>query len=199
MSPIKILVLGLFSRSLCVLAQEEPYVDPKNDLQNRSICYAIGLFLRLPFAADTHNLGMFICMNTIIVLSPCAFIATVYMLLGRLALHLDADEYLLVKAKIITKLFLTSDIVTLLIQAAGGSMVTNRDLSEVGNKIRSVFRTVEHSQGFNGHLATTESYFYALDALPLFVSILDLATSIYWGTYVGQSATPFQFKFRSAL
>ncbi|QRW20977.1 RTA1-like protein [Rhizoctonia solani] len=254
MSLTKTLFLSLLFGSLYVLAQEEPYVDPKDDprtvtlkyIPNKpvavafgilylavaggwSVFYAVGLFLRLAFAADTHNLGMFICMNTIVVLSPCAFIATVYMLLGRLALHLDADEYLLVKARIITKLFLTSDIITLLIQATGGAMVTNQDLSEIvgliiqlisfifymavyavfiyrmmvnrpeecffprnkagffthwtalagsltvsciGILIRSVFRTIEHSQGYGGHLATTESYFYVLDALPLFIGIL---------------------------
>lgn len=41
----------------------------------------------------------------------------------------------------------------------------------VGIKIRSVFRVVELSEGFQGHLATPEAFFYALDTLPLFIAI----------------------------
>ncbi|KAJ1305433.1 hypothetical protein OPQ81_000443 [Rhizoctonia solani] len=197
------------------------------------VCYAIGLFMRLPFGSSPDKLGLYIVMNMFTVLSPCAFIATVYMLLGRLALHLNADEYLLIKARVITKLFLTSDIVTLLVQAAGGGMSAMESLNQLGKKIflvglivqlisfvlymgvfavflhrmkvnrpeectlprnaseffthwtalagslvvscigifvRSVFRTIENSQGYHGYLATHEVYFYALDTLPLFIA-----------------------------
>ncbi|KAJ1305434.1 hypothetical protein OPQ81_000444 [Rhizoctonia solani] len=269
------LVLNLLFSTLCAFAQEEPYINPKDDKRNPlryipnkplavisgllylavplvclfwarkhwarymltimigGACYATGLFMRLPFGANPHELGLYIIMNMFTVLSPCAFIATVYMLLGRLALHLNADEFLLVKASIITKLFLTSDIVTLLIQATGGGMSVMENLSNLGKKIfligliiqlisfviytgvfaiflhrmkvnrpqewilprnvseffshwtalagslvvscigifiRSVFRTVENSQGFDGYLATHEAYFYALDTLPLFIA-----------------------------
>ncbi|CAE7232048.1 unnamed protein product, partial [Rhizoctonia solani] len=99
------------------------------------ICYAIGQFMRLPFGDHSDQLGFYIVMNMFTVLSPCAFIATAYMLLGRLAIHLDADQYLLVKSRIITKLFLTSDIVTLLIQAGGGSMAASASAGKIGTKI----------------------------------------------------------------
>ncbi|KAH7337989.1 RTA1 like protein-domain-containing protein [Rhizoctonia solani] len=170
------------------------------------------------FAKNPETMGLYIVLNLFTVLSPCAFIATAYMLLGRLALHLNADEYLLIKARIITKLFLSSDIVTLLIQAAGGSMAASASSGKLGSKIflagliiqlisfifymivyavflyrmianrpqdsgslvvscigiliRSVFRTVENAQGWDGYLATHEGYFYTLDTLPLFIAIL---------------------------
>jgi hypothetical protein len=38
-------------------------------------------------------------------------------------------------------------------------------------QIRSVYRTIELSQGFGGHLATVEAFFYGLDTLPLFLAI----------------------------
>ncbi|KIY49274.1 RTA1-domain-containing protein [Fistulina hepatica ATCC 64428] len=44
-------------------------------------------------------------------------------------------------------------------------------LSCIGILIRSVYRTVELSQGYHGYLATTERYFYGLDTLPLFIAI----------------------------
>jgi len=45
-------------------------------------------------------------------------------------------------------------------------------ISCIGILIRSVYRTVELSEGYVGHLATTESYFYGLDTLPLFIAIV---------------------------
>jgi hypothetical protein len=38
-------------------------------------------------------------------------------------------------------------------------------------QIRSFYRTIELSQGFGGHLATTEGFFYGLDTYPLFLAI----------------------------
>ena len=38
-------------------------------------------------------------------------------------------------------------------------------------QVRCVYRVIELSQGYHGHLATTEVYFYALDSLPLFVAV----------------------------
>jgi uncharacterized membrane protein YbhN (UPF0104 family) len=38
-------------------------------------------------------------------------------------------------------------------------------------KIRSFFRVIELGEGWGGHLATTEIYFYTLDTLPLFIAI----------------------------
>ncbi|KAJ1302857.1 hypothetical protein OPQ81_003159 [Rhizoctonia solani] len=70
-----------------------------------SACYAGGLFLRLLVAEDMGSVMKYATMNLIILLSPCGFIAGVYMLLGRLAIHLDATEYLLIKPNILTKVF----------------------------------------------------------------------------------------------
>ena len=38
----------------------------------------------------------------------------------------------------------------------------------MGKQIRSVYCTIELSQGFEGHLATVEPFFYGFDTLPLF-------------------------------
>jgi hypothetical protein len=43
-------------------------------------------------------------------------------------------------------------------------------LAAVGFIVRSIFRAVEFSQGYDGYLVTTESYFYLLDALPICLS-----------------------------
>lgn len=44
-------------------------------------------------------------------------------------------------------------------------------VSCVGILVRSVYRTVELSQGYTGPLATTEGFFYGLDTLPLALAV----------------------------
>ncbi|CUA69523.1 Protoporphyrin uptake protein 1 [Saccharomyces cerevisiae S288c] [Rhizoctonia solani] len=99
--------------------------------------YGAGLFLRLLVAEDMESVMKYATMNLMILLSPCAFIAGVYMLLGRLAIHLDATEYLLIRPNILTKVFVFSDIFTFLLQAAGGGMMTgdNANMRNIGNKL----------------------------------------------------------------
>ncbi|KAF8597910.1 RTA1-domain-containing protein [Ceratobasidium sp. AG-I] len=201
------------------------------------MCYAAGLYIRIWFANNT-TLKVYIILNMLTILSPCGFIATVYMLLGRLAVHLQAGNLLVVRPSIITKLFVTSDLVTLLVQAGGGGMQSAQDakmadlgakmflygliiqlvsfiiyclifalfvyrlktqrakewyyrpnglfghwlaliyaltISCIGIVVRSVFRTIENAQGFDGTLATTESYFYVLDCVPLWIAIVVFA------------------------
>ncbi|CUA71467.1 hypothetical protein RSOLAG22IIIB_09585 [Rhizoctonia solani] len=72
--------------------------------------YALGLYFRTVFAKDPHNISKFIVMHMLVVLSPCGLIATVYMLLGRLALTLRADDLLLIRASRITKVYIVSDV-----------------------------------------------------------------------------------------
>lgn len=63
-----------------------------------------------------------------VVLSPCGFIAGNYILLGRLSRHLDLGHYLIVPPAQITKIFVTSDITTFWIQAAGGGLSTSASI-----------------------------------------------------------------------
>ncbi|KAL0948425.1 hypothetical protein HGRIS_011004 [Hohenbuehelia grisea] len=198
----------------------------------------VGLTLRYAFRENPHSLAIYIAHTLcVVVAAPCAFIASTYVLLGRLARFVECDEALLIAPQYITRIFVISDISTFLIQAAGGgasasassnggSVIPGARISLVGvilqlvsfvvftflylvfmirvytgrkdlwtkhrNQgwqsdwrslafalgigclgiiIRSVFRTVELSEGYGGHLSTTESYFYALDALPLIIAV----------------------------
>jgi intracellular septation protein A len=79
----------------------------------------------IAYGKNYSSLGLYIFLNMCTVLSPCGFIATVscllfnlgmanletiqvYVLLGRLSRHLHAEEYLLIKPTIITKLYVVS-------------------------------------------------------------------------------------------
>ncbi|CAE6458222.1 unnamed protein product [Rhizoctonia solani] len=99
--------------------------------------YSIGLFLRIMYAGDPTSVSKYAVMNLIILLSPCGFIAGVYMLLSRLAYHLDAVDLLPINARKLTKLFVISDVVTFWIQASGGGLtaVDNPNTRNLGSKV----------------------------------------------------------------
>lgn len=201
-----------------------------------SYAMALGFGIRFGLHSDPQSLGIYIGQYLFVVLSPCAFIAANYVLLGRLARHLDCVPFLIVPAHLLTRIFVTSDVITFLIQASGGGVsaaandphtnligsrifltglaiqlasfftfsviyivflhrvrtnspgVWTMDshkgwindwrtlagvlvLSCIGILVRSVFRVVEASEGYSGHLTTTESFFYALDTLPLILAV----------------------------
>lgn len=80
----------------------------------------------------------------LIVLSPCGFIATNYMILGRLARHLDHGEYLFISPMRVTMIFVLSDVSTFLIQAAGGGISTGNSHNAVtlGSHVSSIFNHI---------------------------------------------------------
>ncbi|KAF9514116.1 hypothetical protein BS47DRAFT_1343436 [Hydnum rufescens UP504] len=201
-------------------------------------CMTFGLAMRFVLAKKPDTSGIYIVEYLFVVLSPCAFIAGNYVLLGRLATYLGTGHHLLVRPSRITRIFVTSDITTFLIQATGGGLSTSHEvktalagshvhipcglalqlasyflftcvyvvfiykvrtlepqtwrqdktkgkkwwedwralaaalaLSCVGILIRSVYRTMELSQGYVGPLATNEATFYGLDTLPLWIAV----------------------------
>ncbi|KAJ7480660.1 RTA1 like protein-domain-containing protein [Mycena latifolia] len=209
---------------------------------------AVGFAIRLLFAGSPHSIALDVIMAVVIVLSPCAFLATDYMVFARLTMTFDdevAKSCLLVRRERITKLFLWSDVVTFLLQGNGASLAassstivaaigkwmtiiglvlqlisfafftyvlilfvrrlrsrfpevwrpplkgTRRPFTAWGTHavedwrilywtlgftcavilIRSVFRVAEYSGGPTGYLSTHEGYFYAFDALPLWLAM----------------------------
>ncbi|KAH0840126.1 RTA1-domain-containing protein [Lanmaoa asiatica] len=216
--------------------------------------YAIGFGCRFGLHYHPDSEALYIAEDMFIVLSPCAFIAAIYVLLGRLARHLSCTTHVLLPVRKLTLVFVSSDVTTFLIQASGGGISTSRNVTweqagthvrfhchslsaiflnsffgkifltglvlqlasftlfsciyarflyrvytlernawEVDKTqpwhrdwrtlaatmavscicilIRSGYRVAELSQGYIGHLATTEGFFYGLDTFPLFVAI----------------------------
>jgi hypothetical protein len=59
----------------------------------------------------------------LLLLGPTLFAASIYMVLGRLVVLLDADAYALIKPKWLTAFFVFGDVVSFLIQGSGTSQV----------------------------------------------------------------------------
>ncbi|BGP01328.1 hypothetical protein RTG_01198 [Rhodotorula toruloides ATCC 204091] len=88
------------------------------------LCMTLGFVFRILYHGNPATLGMYILQTMFILLSPCAFLAMDYMLLGRLARALgdEATNCLFIRPTLISKLFITSDVITFLLQASGGGM-----------------------------------------------------------------------------
>jgi hypothetical protein len=80
----------------------------------RYSAFAIGIGSRFGLAKQPDSKGIYIVEYLFVVLSPCAFIAADYVLLGRLARHLDAGRHLLIRPTRIMITFVASDITTFL-------------------------------------------------------------------------------------
>ncbi|KAH8830933.1 RTA1-like protein [Flagelloscypha sp. PMI_526] len=250
----------------------DPFADPAHDILNplryianntltgiatgtHFLCiaaFATGLALRFGMHKNPRSKGIYIAEYLFVVLSPCAFIASEYVLAGRVARFLQAEKYLLVNPRKITRIFVSSDITTFLIQAVGGAVslsandtklnlagsrvflaglalqllsfliftviftvfmwrirthspeIWNKDqgvvwhrdwralavvmvISCIGVLIRSVFRVVELSEGYQGALTRSEPLFYALDTLPLFIAILVYCPPFFPGQFIPSS------------
>ncbi|EKM59872.1 uncharacterized protein PHACADRAFT_250650 [Phanerochaete carnosa HHB-10118-sp] len=200
--------------------------------------YTLGIAFRFGLHTNPDSNAFYILYYLFVTLSPCGFIAAEYVLLGRMARWLGANNHVLIPPRRITLVFVCSDVATFLTQAAGGSIsasahtnpskaqagsrvflvglvlqlvsfaifmcvytrfiyrvrkyqpeVWTRDrgmkwykdwralasamwLSCVGILIRSVYRTIELSEGFDGFLTRTEVYFFALDFVPLVLALV---------------------------
>ncbi|GAA6031804.1 hypothetical protein JCM8097_001998 [Rhodosporidiobolus ruineniae] len=101
-----------------------------------------GFAIRVYYANNWDSLGVYIGMTMLILCSPCLFLAQDYMLLHRLADAMGpnvAQRALFIRSSLITKLFVTSDIVTFLLQAGGGGMsAASSSMAKYGPKVALV-------------------------------------------------------------
>ncbi|KAJ7036790.1 RTA1 like protein-domain-containing protein [Mycena alexandri] len=93
---------------------------------------AIGFVLRLIYSNPPFTIGKYTIMTLFILLSPCLFLATDYVLLSHLARTFDAeiaDRCLLIRDSRITKIFVWSDVSTFLLQSGGSGISASHNPS----------------------------------------------------------------------
>ncbi|ODN84436.1 hypothetical protein L202_00386 [Cryptococcus amylolentus CBS 6039] len=96
----------------------------------------VGFVLRVILRKNVHSVPLYVVCNLFIILSPCAFLAADYVLLGRLVQHLNAHECIRpLKAKRISLMFIMSDVTTFIIQAIGGALAVSQDKARLGGHI----------------------------------------------------------------
>lgn len=65
------------------------------------------------------TLGSYLVQTLFLLLAPALLAASIYMLLGRIILALQAESHSLLKKKWLTKIFVTGDVLSFLLQGAG--------------------------------------------------------------------------------
>ncbi|GAA5910632.1 hypothetical protein JCM6882_001044 [Rhodosporidiobolus microsporus] len=108
------------------------------------IFMAAGFGVRVYYAKvwQDSGLSVYIATTMLILLSPCLYLAQDYMLLHRLADALGEDvaqRCLFIRSSWITKIFVSADVFTFLLQAGGGGMSAgSADMAQTGQKIALV-------------------------------------------------------------
>ena len=112
----------------------------------RRPAYALGIAFRFGLHNNPDSDTLYILYYLFVTLSPCGFIAAEYVLLGRMARWLDADNHVLIPPNRITLVFVCSDVVTFLTQAAGGSISASAhddpNKAQTGSRVRVVHRVL---------------------------------------------------------
>ncbi|KAL5334111.1 RTA1 like protein-domain-containing protein [Aspergillus crustosus] len=101
---------------------------------------AVGYLCRFISATQTPDWTMepFIGQSVLILLGPALFAASIYMLLGRIISGLNAGSLSPIRPTWLTKIFVTGDVISFLLQSGGGGMqasAKDADKAEMGEKM----------------------------------------------------------------
>ncbi|GFF62370.1 hypothetical protein CNMCM6069_000924 [Aspergillus lentulus] len=93
----------------------------------------IGYVGRAMSSSESPNwtLGPYLLQTMLLLLAPALLAASVYMLLGRIILVLRAESHAMLKKKWLTKVFVTGDVLSFLLQGTGGGIQSSGGLDSM--------------------------------------------------------------------
>lgn len=101
-----------------------------------TICYAVGFFVRIGMVnGHQDDKGWLIAQAIFIACAPAAFLAFNYLVYGRLVVRCIGASHSYIRPTLVAKLFVASDVVTILVQAAGSAMTATVDKAKTGAHI----------------------------------------------------------------
>ncbi|EKG17834.1 RTA-like protein [Macrophomina phaseolina MS6] len=74
---------------------------------------------------DQWALGPFIQQSLLLLVAPALFAASVYMVLGRIILLTDGEQHSMIRQKWLTKIFVTGDVISFMVQAGGAGIMAS--------------------------------------------------------------------------
>ncbi|KAJ5773782.1 hypothetical protein N7457_008678 [Penicillium paradoxum] len=95
---------------------------------------ALGYLARYASARETPNwtTGVYVTQSLMLLLAPAFFAASIYMILGRIIRLLNGTSCSLIRPSWLTKIFVTGDVLSFLIQSGGGGMLaTAKEKSKI--------------------------------------------------------------------
>ncbi|KAF9049642.1 RTA1-domain-containing protein [Hymenopellis radicata] len=100
-----------------------------------AIMEGLGYIGRIISHNDTTALGPFIMQTLLILLAPALFAASIYVVLGRVIVTLEAQRLSLIRVNWLTKFFVTGDVLSFLIQSGGGGLMAQSGSEDLGKTI----------------------------------------------------------------
>ncbi|KAK0308105.1 hypothetical protein LTR01_005438 [Friedmanniomyces endolithicus] len=91
----------------------------------------IGRAISASQSPGSYTLGPYIIQNILALVSPALFAASIYMELGRIVLMIHGDQALFLRRTWLTKIFVSGDIFSFLMQGAGGGLMGTGDISSI--------------------------------------------------------------------
>lgn len=85
----------------------------------------IGYIGRILSSNDQYKLSPYIMQTLLLLLGPALYAATIYMILGRLILLTGGERYSLVRRTWLTKIFVGGDVISFMMQGAGGGIMSS--------------------------------------------------------------------------
>jgi hypothetical protein len=81
----------------------------------------VGYIGRILSSQQSPNwtLGPFIIQSVFLLVAPALFAASIYMVLGRIIVAIDGEKFSLIKKRWLTKIFVTSDVLSFLVLSSG--------------------------------------------------------------------------------
>ncbi|KAL4778519.1 RTA1 like protein-domain-containing protein [Aspergillus varians] len=109
------------------------------------IFQVLGYLFRVLSHNHTDSIALYALQTVLILLAPALYAASIYMVLGRLMVHLDAQHHSLVRVAWMTKIFVTGDVVSFLMQCGGGGLMSgdNPDSRKIGETITIIGLVVQ--------------------------------------------------------
>jgi hypothetical protein len=77
----------------------------------------------------------FCLQNVFILLGPAIFAASIYLVLGRIITAVKGKRHSLIRVRWLTKIFVTGDVLSFLIQGGAAGMMVSSDLASTGNRL----------------------------------------------------------------
>lgn len=96
---------------------------------------AVGYTARAIAENKTEQLMPYVIQSTFILVAPALFAASVYMVLGRVIRSVDGEALSVIPVKWLTKLFVSGDIISFVVQASGAGVMVTADSMKTGENI----------------------------------------------------------------
>lgn len=95
----------------------------------------VGYAARAACTNQTGKLMPFIIQSIFVLLAPTLFAAAVYMVLARIIRSVNGEKYSPIRINLVTKIFVTCDILTFFIQGGGGGLMAQSSMAKMGQYI----------------------------------------------------------------